>query len=243
MFLSNISPDKIFFLFDDINQAPKDGLVGFGGRVSPDFILKYFPKGLFPWFKEGDIPVWFSPDPRLVLYPEKVKISQSLNGLLRKNKFTLTADSCFEEVINACASAKRKDSVSTWIDEDFKSCFVELHKMGYAHSIEVFMNDRLVGGLYGVAIGRMFSGESMFYFESGASKAALVYLCRFLIHLGYSFIDCQSHTRHLESMGAEPVPRADYLCMVQKTCDEKGIPGSWKELFDLWYYDDKNHHF
>lgn len=238
-----LSKDNIFFLFDDINQAPNDGLVGLGGRVAPDFILKYYPKGLFPWFKEGDVPVWFSPDPRWILYPEKVNISHSLKSLLHKNKFLVQADTRFEEVINTCASVKRKDAISTWIDEDFKSCFIVLHQMGYAHSIEVLMNGRLVGGLFGVAIGNMFSGESMFYFESGASKVALVYLCRFLVHLGYRFIDCQSHTLHLQNMGAEPVPRAAYLYLVQKTCNEKRIPELWKERFDLWYNEGKNHPF
>jgi leucyl/phenylalanyl-tRNA--protein transferase len=237
------SYDKIFFLYEDINQAPKEGFVGLGGRITPDFILKFYPGGVFPWFKEGDMPVWFSPDPRWILYPEKVKISHSLKGLLRKNIFTVKSDTCFEEVISACASVKRKGAESTWIDEDFMSCFIELHRMGYAHSVEVFMNDRLVGGLYGLAIGKMFSGESMFYFESGASKVALVYLCHFLVHLGYIFIDCQSHTRLLEMMGAEPVPRANYLCLVQKACREKGISVFWKEYFDLWYNDDKNHPF
>lgn len=237
-----LSNDEIFFLFEDINQASKDGLVGLGGSVSPDFILKYYSKGIFPWFKERNVPVWFSPDPRWILYPHKVKISHSLKSLLRKNIFTVKADTCFEKVINACASVKRKDADSTWIDEDFKSCFTELHHMQYAHSIEVFnRSGQLVGGLFGVAIGRMFSGESMFFIESGASKVALVRLCQFLKHYNYAFIDCQTHTRHLENMGATPIPRIKYLQTVEGVCKEEGLSGLWKNHFDEWLMNDRNH--
>lgn len=233
---------KILFLYDDINLAPDEGLVGLGGKVDPDFILKYYPKGIFPWFKEGDIPIWFSPDPRWILYPEKVKISHSLKSLMRKNKFTISSDTCFKDVVAACAKTKRKDTNTTWIDEDFKSCFIELHHMGYAHSIEVFnQNNQLVGGLFGVAIGRMFSGESMFFVESGASKVALVLLCKFLLHHNYAFIDCQTHTQHLQNMGAEPIPRAKFLQVADEVCKTKGLFGSWKKHFEEWLLNDMNH--
>lgn len=241
--MSKNSSHEITFLYDDINSESKEGLVGLGKKIVPELILKYYPKGIFPWFRTVENSYWFSPNPRWILYPEKVKISDSLKSLLRKNKFTVRADTCFEDVLNACASSKnRKDTeLGTWIDKEFKSCFMKLHQMEFAHSIEVFMNNRLVGGLFGISIGRMFSGESMFYLESGASKVELVNLCRFLKHHGYEFIDCQTHTPHLESMGAEPIPRKKYLSLVEIASKQKGLSGLWQGVFEKWMEHDMNH--
>lgn len=187
-----------------------DGLLAVGGDLSVPRLLNAYRHGIFPWYS-GDQPIlWWSPDPRLVLYPSEVKIHRSLAKSLRKDLFTVRFDSSFLEVIQACA-APRRDEPGTWITDEMQQAYMRLHEAGYAHSIECWQNNNLVGGLYGIALGKVFFGESMFSHVADASKTALVYLCAHLVKWQFSIIDCQVETEHLINMGAVSISRRDFV--------------------------------
>lgn len=195
-------------MFPDPELAEPDGLLAVGGDLSPERLMLAYSYGIFPWYSDDTPILWYSPHERFVLYPEKLKISKSMRQILRSEKFQITTDTCFERVIRACSESPRQDQDGTWIVEDMITAYNRLHELGYAHSVEIWKNGELVGGLYGVQIGHVFCGESMFSKVSNASKAALIYLCQ----TGkYGLIDCQVHTEHLESMGAEMISRAEYM--------------------------------
>ena len=188
----------------------QEGLVALGGNVSPSMILSAYAQGAFPW--TGDPPVpWFTPDPRMVLYPENVRITRSMRQTLQRRSFGVTMNTCFEAVIAACALVPRDGETGTWITENLMESWAELHDMGHAHSVEAWHGDELVGGLYGLNLGRVFFGESMFHLVSDASKVCLITLCQLLVEVGGVAIDCQQETEHLGRMGARPIPRAEYL--------------------------------
>jgi leucyl/phenylalanyl-tRNA--protein transferase len=194
-------------LFPNPELAEEDGLLAVGGDLLPQRLLLAYQNGIFPWYSDDTPVLWYSPHQRFVLYPEKLKISKSMRQVLRSGKFRVTFDEAFPDVIQACSAAFRKDQDGTWITNDMITAYIELHRLGYAHSVEVWENKELVGGLYGVQTGRVFCGESMFSTVSNASKTALITLCQ----TGkYSLIDCQVHTEHLESLGAEMVSRDEY---------------------------------
>lgn len=195
-------------IFPDPELAEPDGLLAVGGDLSAGRLLLAYQHGIFPWYGDDTPILWYAPHERFVLYPEELKISKSMQQVLRSGKFTITMDKCFEQVISSCAGVKRKGQKGTWITRDMQSAYIELHKEGYAHSAEVWEQNELVGGLYGVQRGNVFCGESMFSNVSNASKTALIHLC----HSGlYSLIDCQVYTDHLASMGARMVSRERYL--------------------------------
>lgn len=203
-------------------MANPEGLLAVGGDLSTERLILAYRNGIFPWFSEDSLILWWSPDPRMVLYPDKVKVSKSMRNTLNKDIFRVTKDQAFGAVIDACAKAPRPGQSGTWITEKMKAAYVELHKKGIAHSYEVWEGDQLAGGLYGMDLGRVFCGESMFSNSDNASKCALIYLCRELEEKHYSLIDCQLHTPHLESLGAELISRDQYL-RILKGKDQGGV--------------------
>jgi len=201
--------------FPDVDSAltEPDGLLAIGGDLLPSRLLSAYRRGIFPWFSEGQPILWWSPNPRWIFQPGQIKISRSLNKILKKQVFRITFDQSFEKVVAACA-APRKDNAGTWITTEMKQSYQLLHAEGYAHSVECWHKDRLVGGLYGVAIGEMFFGESMFSRMSNASKVALAHLSAQLRHWNFNLIDCQMYSKHLESLGAIPIPRKIFTAKV-----------------------------
>ena len=202
--------------FPDVNLADDEGLVAVGGDLSVERLLLAYRSGIFPWFIHDDLAYWFSPNPRMVLLPGDIKISASMKRILNQNRFQITFNKAFEAVINGCSNTPRKHQEGTWISEDFIDAYVKLHHKGYAHSVEVWQQDELVGGLYGVILGKAFFGESMFSAISNASKAAFIALADKIFSEGFHFLDCQIHNPHLESLGAKEVPRNVFLAMLQK---------------------------
>ena len=199
-------------LFPDPALAEPDGLLAVGGDLSVERLLLAYRNGIFPWFSDEMPILWYSPHQRFVLFPDDLKLSKSMRQIMRSGKFAVTHDRAFDQVIDACSSVKRNDQDGTWITVDMKAAYIKLHQRGYAHSVEVWQEDNLAGGLYGVKTGNVFCGESMFSHISNASKIALVHLC----HSGlYKLIDCQVHTAHLESMGAGMISREDYIKLLQ----------------------------
>ncbi|MEQ8420674.1 MAG: leucyl/phenylalanyl-tRNA--protein transferase [Arenibacter algicola] len=198
-------------LFPDVEKADDDGLLAVGGDLSPERLLLAYKNGIFPWFNEDSMILWWSPDPRMVLFPNKIKISKSMAQVIKSNKFRITWNTQFEEVVNACSAIKRKGQAGTWITPEMKSAYLKLHQMGIAKSIEVWESDNLVGGLYGIDLGNVFCGESMFSRKSNASKFAFISLAKELQQKEYKLIDCQVYTAHLESLGAEEIPRKQFI--------------------------------
>ncbi|HIE34850.1 MAG TPA: leucyl/phenylalanyl-tRNA--protein transferase, partial [Campylobacterales bacterium] len=199
------------YIFPDPRNSSKEGLVAFGGDLDPNRILSAYKKGIFPWYSKGDPILWWSPDPRLVLYPDDLKISRSLKKILKKSIFEVRVDTNFKEVILNCKNIKRKDQEGTWILPEIVDAFNRLHQMGFAHSIEVYQDNKLVGGLYGLSLGAAFFGESMFSKVGNASKVALVKLVQISKEFNFDFIDCQIPTLHLKKMGAMEIGRDRFL--------------------------------
>ncbi len=187
-------------LFPDPSLAEEDGLLAVGGDLQLKRLLNAYANGIFPWYSDDTPILWYAPHERFVLYPQEIKISKSMSKFLSKEEFAITFNEDFEQVIRNCARIERKDQDGTWIVDEMQSAYINLHKQGFAHSIEVWENETLVGGLYGVLVGRVFCGESMFSKVSNASKVALIYLCQ---QFDLELVDCQIHSEHLESMGAK----------------------------------------
>jgi leucyl/phenylalanyl-tRNA---protein transferase len=211
--------------FPPVSRAMRDpnGLLAAGGDLSVERLLDAYVHGIFPWFSEDDPLLWWSPDPRMVLYVEEVHVSRSLRRRLRAGGFRITVDAAFRDVMLACAEPRREQE-GTWITHDMVDAYTRLASLGYAHSIEVWMDEVLAGGLYGVAIGRMFYGESMFARRVDASKIALVALARQLARWGFVLIDCQMSTPHLQSLGAREIPRPDFLDQVSRLVRQSPVP-------------------
>jgi len=206
--------------------ARPNGLLAAGGDLSATRLLDAYRHGIFPWFGQDDPILWWSPDPRMVLFPHEFKLSHSLRKTLRKGQFEVRTDSALEQVMRACA-APRKGENGTWIVEEMITAYCELHRLGYAHSVEVWMEGELAGGLYGVAIGRMFYGESMFSRRSDTSKIALACLARQLERWNFGMIDCQMYTPHLASLGAREIPRSEFICQLQSLIAQPGPSSPW----------------
>lgn len=202
-------------LFPPPALAEEDGLLAVGGDLSKDRILLAYSMGIFPWYSDGSPVLWWSPDPRLVLIPEELKVSRSLVQVIKKGTFSVTMDAAFDRVIKNCAEINRKGRQGTWITKEMISAYIDLHFAGYAHSVESWQSGELVGGLYGIALGRAFFGESMFAIKSNASKVAFVTLVKYLNKLNFSFIDCQVTTEHLKSLGAKEIARKKFLRMLK----------------------------
>ncbi|MDY8135011.1 leucyl/phenylalanyl-tRNA--protein transferase [Aquimarina sp. 2201CG5-10] len=199
--------------FPPISYANEDGLLAIGGDLSTDRLLKAYHSGIFPWYNEGQPILWFSPDPRMVLFPSEIRISKNMGKLIRKNYFEVTINKDFKQVIKNCAVIKRPDQDGTWITNDMQNAYLKLHELGYAISVEVWKDTILVGGLYGVWLEdkKVFCGESMFTKVSNASKFGFIKLVEFLKEKDTKVIDCQVHTDHLESLGAREIPRNEFV--------------------------------
>lgn len=215
--------------FPDVNLALRepDGLLALGGDLHPGRLLAAYRQGIFPWYDEGQPILWWSPDPRAVLFPSRLKISRSLAKTLRQGRYRVTMDQDFRAVMAACA-APRKGAAGTWITPAMLEAYSELHTRGYAHSVEAWDNGRLAGGLYGVALGKVFFGESMFSRSADASKVALVHLARHLESWGYALIDCQVYNDHLASLGAELIPRSEFISLLSRWIDPPGCGDGWQ---------------
>jgi len=199
-------------IFPDPALAEEDGLLAIGGDLSAERLILAYQNGIFPWYSEGDPILWFAPHERFVLFPDELRISKSMRQIVRSNKFRVTFNQSFAEVIRACADARREGQDGTWITTEMQQAYINLHQLGVAHSVEVWQHNELVGGMYGVAVGTVFCGESMFSKVSNASKLALITLCQ----TGkYQVIDCQLHTEHLESMGARMIPRDEFMSVLK----------------------------
>jgi leucyl/phenylalanyl-tRNA--protein transferase len=215
--------------FPPVAKALQDpnGLLAGGGDLSPQRLLAAYRRGIFPWYSTGEPILWWSPDPRMVLFPNAVRITRSLAKTLRTADYTVKLDTAFAQVIAACAATPRPGQNGTWITAEMQQAYLRLHALGYAHSVETWRAGRLVGGLYGVAIGRAFCGESMFSHAIDASKIALAHLCRYLAGREFGIIDCQMETAHLTSMGARPIPRDEYLARMASLVEQGDDPGRW----------------
>ncbi len=231
MRLTLLDPDNPAQAFPPLYKALRepDGLLAVGGCLSTERLINAYRRGIFPWYNADEPILWWSPDPRLVLFPDKLMVSRSLRKTLRKNVFTVTFDKAFSEVMIACAKP-RKDSAGTWISSDIYQAYVELHQQGFAHSVEVWFNDELVGGLYGVALGQVFFGESMFHTKTDASKVAFVSLVEQLQAWHFQLIDCQIHTNHLASLGAEDIDRRTFVRLLNQYCRMPASLIEWQDL-------------
>lgn len=201
--------------FPPVTEALHDGLLAIGGDLSADRLLLAYKQGIFPWF-DGDVPMWWCPHPRFVLFPVELKVSKSMKVLLKRNAFEFTINKAFPQVIKACKEKERADQDGTWITDDVEAAYNELHKLGYAHSTEVWKNNELAGGLYGIRMGNIFFGESMFSHVSNASKYAFIKYADVLKKEGVQLIDCQVYTEHLESLGARMIDREEFITRIEK---------------------------
>jgi leucyl/phenylalanyl-tRNA---protein transferase len=211
--------------FPAVNKSLRDpdGLLAIGGDLSESRLLDAYKKGIFPWFNEGQPIMWWSPDPRCVLCPNEIKVSRSLTKYYRQKKFKITYNTAFTKILEGCAAA-RKGVHDTWITNEIKLAYFNLFKLGYAHSVECWRDNKLVGGLYGIAMGKIFFGESMFSNESNASKIALVHLAQQLDSMNFKLIDCQVHSTHLQTLGAKPMKRESFIHILENYCnDDKTI--------------------
>ncbi|MBI5099147.1 MAG: leucyl/phenylalanyl-tRNA--protein transferase [Nitrospirae bacterium] len=215
-------------IFPPPHLAEDNGLLAVGGDLSEARLLLAYSMGIFPWYSEGDPVLWWSPDPRLVLLPEDLKTSRSLNQTIKKGIFKITLDTAFEPVIRNCASTHLHADGDTWITGEMIDAYINLHHSGYAHSAESWFEGKLVGGLYGISIGSAFFGESMFAKKSGASKVAFVALVQQLIKWNFTLVDCQTTTAHLKSFGAHEIPRSNFMIMLKSALTTPTKKGNWK---------------
>jgi leucyl/phenylalanyl-tRNA--protein transferase len=211
----------------DLALDEPNGLLCAGGDLSPQRIVQAYMRGIFPWFSKDEPILWWSPDPRMALVPAEFKLSRSLHKTLRKSRYRVRLDNNFPAVIQACAKARRKGQAGTWITAEMQAAYIRLHELGYAHSVETWVDDALVGGLYGLAIGKMFYGESMFSHASDASKIALAHLARYLDAQGFGLIDCQMNTPHLASLGAQEMPRSVFIARLHELTAIPPLTGRW----------------
>ena len=216
-------------IFPDARKGSNEGLLAYGGDLNPNRLLTAYRNGIFPWYSPADPILWWSPNPRLVLYPNEFKESKSLRRVVNNRGFKIKFDSNFEAVIEYCKRVPRAGQEGTWLTAKMKKAYIELHHMGFAHSIETYFDGRLVGGLYGISMGKAFFGESMFALMPDASKVALRYLSKIFIDRGFDFIDCQVETSHLIRLGARLIDRDDFLDELEIALDKPSSIGSWSD--------------
>lgn len=216
-------------IFPPVHLASKSGILAIGGDLSPGRLLEAYRRGIFPWYCEDDPIIWWSPDPRFVLFPEELRISRSMKKILRQRIFKITYDHNFLGVVASCQKPRKKEK-GTWITDEMRDAYNALHILGYAHSAEAWHRERLVGGIYGVSLGRCFFGESMFSLMNNASKAALIHLVDALKKLNFEFLDCQVHTAHMETFGARFVPREKFNNLLQNALKYNTLRGNWRYL-------------
>lgn len=223
-----LQPDTADLHFPPVDLASPEGLLAVGGDLRAERLLEAYRHGIFPWYNPGQPILWWSPDPRVVLFPAKLHVSHSLRKTLRQKKFDVTLDTAFLNVIQGCATPRRKyPGGETWITQEMIEAYCVLHEQGLAHSVEIWQTRKLVGGLYGVALGNAFFGESMFSLETDASKVAFVHLVRQLDNWGYGFVDCQLPSDHLFKLGAEEIRRHDFMLLLEKALQPPDRLGRW----------------
>ena len=221
-----LDPEHV--IFPDPAYATPDGLLAAGADLSEERLLLAYRSGIFPWYAPGDPILWWCPDPRCVLFPEDLKVAKSMRPYFNQRKYEVTYDQSFTAVMQACATQPRNGQMGTWISRDMVEGYTRLHELGYAHSVEVWKDNQLVGGLYGIAIGKVFFGESMFARASNASKFGFISLVRRLKAAGFTLIDCQQETRHLLSLGATTVPRSAFLQALADNDQNPDGAGKWE---------------
>jgi len=228
--LTLLDPDLPDQEFPPVEKALKepDGLLAVAGCLSPQRIVNAYQHGIFPWYSPGEPILWWSPDPRLVLFPDKFRAARSLRKTLRREVYRVTFDTAFADVISAC-STSRKDTEGTWITPEMQRAYQQLHQLGIAHSVEAWCNGELTGGLYGIALGQVFFGESMFYRRRDASKVAFAHLVQALLHWRYQLIDCQVRTEHLLSLGAEEISRSSFQQLLRKWRQSRPSENAWQK--------------
>ncbi|WP_235296555.1 leucyl/phenylalanyl-tRNA--protein transferase [Portibacter marinus] len=214
-------------IFPDVALADEHGIIGIGGNLETSTLLKAYQSGIFPWYNEFDPILWWSPNPRFVLFPENLKVSKSMRPYFNQQKFRVSLDTHFHEVIKACQRIKRQGQNSTWITDEMLEAYQLLHQLGYAHSVEVWEGDQLAGGLYGVSLGRVFFGESMFTLRANASKFGFISLVRMLKERNFWMVDCQQETNHLRTMGAEGISRSEFVEFLDRNRKEPTLVGDW----------------
>lgn len=219
-----------WFQFPEVDAASPDGVLALGGNLSPGMILSAYHQGVFPWFNDDDPIVWWCPDPRYILVPSELHVSTTIKKIIKKRRFELSLDTAFGEVIRACSSTPRPGQSGTWITDDMIAGYERLHALGYAHSVEARLDGHLVGGLYGISLGSAFFGESMFSLEPDASKAAFIPFTWFLAESGFTMIDSQVRTPHIESMGGKYVSRESYLRLLSDALQSPTLKGNWSTL-------------
>jgi leucyl/phenylalanyl-tRNA--protein transferase len=207
-------------------MASPDGILAVGGDLTPERLLEAYRQGIFPWYADPEPIIWWSPNPRCVLFPTEIKVSRTMRQILRQKRFAITFDHSFPAVIASCQE-KRAGQSGTWITEEMKDSYIKLHEMGYAHSVEAWFEGTLAGGLYGVSLGRCFFGESMFSHVSNASKAAFITLAESLQERGFGLIDCQVRSDHLLSLGAREIPREIFLALLEHLLSYETYRGDW----------------
>jgi leucyl/phenylalanyl-tRNA--protein transferase len=217
-------------VFPPVELSTKEGILAVGGDLSTRRLITAYKNGIFPWYSDGEPILWWSPDPRFVLFTDELYVSKTMRQVLNREIFTVKFDTAFREVITACKKTKRKRERGTWITDDMLEAYCNLNELGYAHSIEAWSDGKLAGGLYGISLGGCFFGESMFSARSNASKAALIVLTRKLNEHGFMFIDSQVYTEHMESMGARDIPRDEYITLLKKGLKQRTILGSWRDM-------------
>ena len=215
-------------VFPDPCQADAEGLLAVGGDLSVQRLLCAYASGVFPWYCEGDPILWFSPDPRMIFLPKDFRFSKTLRKTVSSGRFSVSVDTDFPSVIENCAQVPRKGQVETWITEDMKTAYCRLHDLGYAHSFETYLDENLVGGLYGVSLGRAFFGESMFHKETDASKVVFFHLVIRCAEIGFDFIDCQVPTEHMKNLGGKEISRKDFLSMLEVSLNKETLRGRWQ---------------
>ncbi|KTC73073.1 leucyl/phenylalanyl-tRNA-protein transferase [Legionella birminghamensis] len=228
--ISDFSDDGEHYPFPDPESSDAQGLLAIGGDLSSGRLLSAYRQGIFPWFEPGCPILWWSPNPRLILYPQQFKLSRSLTKSL-KQAHELRIDSAFNAVIQACATVDHREN-NTWISREMQTAYINLFDMGFAHSVEIWREQRLIGGLYGISLGKAFFGESMFHYERDASKMAMYYLCQMLSRQNFEFIDCQLPTAHLMSMGAVIISRKEFMHRLQQALQYPALQGNWAHLAD-----------
>jgi leucyl/phenylalanyl-tRNA---protein transferase len=222
-------PNEI--IFPPVNLTHESGILAIGGDLSPERLLAAYAEGIFPWYSEGDPILWWCPDPRFVLRPGEVKVSKTMRQVFNRSIFRVSFDRAFREVITACRMP-RKSQAGTWITDEMLEAYCALHEMGYAHSVEAWKGNELAGGLYGVSLGGMFFGESMFARESNASKTALIVLGAALDERSFDMIDCQVYTEHLGSLGAHDLSRDEFIKVLRNSLERETLRGSWDGFLD-----------
>lgn len=216
-------------IFPPVDLSSESGILAVGGDLSTERLLLAYSEGIFPWYSDDSPIIWWSPDPRFVLFPDELKIARTMRQVLERKIFSITLDRSFRDVISLCKKPRKKQP-GTWITSEMQSAYCRLHELGFAHSVEAWQDNRLAGGLYGVSLGKCFFGESMFSQASNASKAALICLVRRLKQLDFKIVDSQVYTQHLESLGAREIPRAEYVEILKEGLKYPTLRGNWGEM-------------